>query len=65
MNVVDNILELPKEYYMLLVEGKTPIERYNKALSMIPKNKEAWYIEGGKYKASPAYLMLVKKLPIE
>ena len=65
MNVVNNILELPKEYYMHHISGKTAEERYATAQAMIPKNKVGYFFAGHEHKASPCYLMLVDKLGLE
>ena len=62
MNVVNNILELPKEYYMHHISGKTTEERMKTAQALITKDKIGWYIDSKKC----GHLFLVdKKLVLE
>ena len=60
MNIVNNILELPKEYYMHHISGKTTEERMKTAQALITKDKIGWYIDSKKC----GHLFL-EKLPIE
>ena len=61
MQVINDRLQLPKEYNMIQIAGKTEAERIENAKKIAATHEgEAWYIEKKDYNASGAYLFLVK-----